>query len=77
MNMRATLSSETKSAILRIKEHYWNRPEYRDTVTSDMIYRAVQTEGARTVADSKRILSRRDLREVAGWGMPKKQTGRR
>ena len=39
--LRERLTTETRAVILKIKEEYWRRPEYRDTVTGDMIYRAV------------------------------------
>ncbi|HEY0320333.1 MAG TPA: hypothetical protein VGC66_05120 [Pyrinomonadaceae bacterium] len=50
------LTAETRSIILTIKEAYWRRPEYRDTVTSDMIYRAVLDKGAGSVEDFNRLL---------------------
>jgi hypothetical protein len=50
------LTAETRSIILTIKEAYWQRREYRDTVTSDMIYRAVFDNGVRSVVDFKRLL---------------------
>jgi len=55
--MREQLSAETKSVILTIKESYWRRTEYRDTITSHMIYRAVLDGGVRTVADFERLIS--------------------
>jgi hypothetical protein len=58
-DMRATLTDETRIAILEIKEEYWRRREYRDTITSDVIYRAVLDGGVRTVADFERCLSSR------------------
>jgi hypothetical protein len=48
--MRQRLTNESRAAILLIKEAYWQRKEYRDTITSDMIYRAVLDEGVRTIA---------------------------
>ena len=50
-NLSAQLTPETRTAILTIKEAYWQRREYRDTVTSDLIYRAVLDKGVRTVAE--------------------------
>ncbi|HXI25344.1 MAG TPA: hypothetical protein VNG71_15880 [Pyrinomonadaceae bacterium] len=47
--MRQRLSAETRLAILEIKEAYWRRPEYRDTITSDLIYRAVLDHAVRSV----------------------------
>jgi hypothetical protein len=55
--MRERLTAETRSSILSIKEAYWRRREYRDTVTGDMIYRAVLESGARSVADFERQLA--------------------
>ncbi len=49
--MREKLTTENRSSILAIKEAYWQRPEYRDTVTSDLIYRAVLDYGVRTMRD--------------------------
>jgi hypothetical protein len=39
--MREKLTPETRASILTIKESYWQRREFRDTITSDTIYRAV------------------------------------
>src|SRR5688500_3434662 len=36
-SMRERLTTESRPAILQSKEAYWRRPEYRDTVTSDLI----------------------------------------
>ncbi len=55
-SMREQLSTETRSAILTIKESYWRRSEYRDTITSHMIYRAVLDEGVRTVSHFERLI---------------------
>jgi hypothetical protein len=54
--LRERLSAETRAAILAIKEAFWRRPEYRDTVTSDLIYRAVLEHGVRDVSDFERLL---------------------
>jgi hypothetical protein len=59
--MRERLTTETRSTILAIKEAYWRRPEYRDTVTSDLIYRAVLENGVRDISDFERF-----MRDVAG-----------
>lgn len=56
--MKARLTPQTTSAILAIKEAYWRRPEYRDTVTSDMIYRAVLDEGIGSAEEFERLLKR-------------------
>ena len=53
----ARLTPETRSAILEIKEAYWQRREYRDTITSDMIYRAVLNKGVRTVSEFQSLLA--------------------
>src|SRR5437867_6630479 len=55
--MRERLDAETRSVILRIKESYWQQTAYRDTITSDMIYRAVLDDGVRTVADFELLIS--------------------
>jgi hypothetical protein len=54
--MKRSLTEETRESILAIKEAYWRRPEYRDSVTSDRIYRAVLESGARSVEDFERLL---------------------
>jgi hypothetical protein len=54
--MRERLTTENRSIILAIKEAYWQRPEYRDTVTSDMIYRAVLDHGVGTLTDFARFI---------------------
>jgi len=56
-SMREKLSTENRSAILEIKEAYWRRPEYRDTVTSDLIYRATIDHGVATVRDFERFIA--------------------
>jgi hypothetical protein len=55
-SLRERLTPENRSVILMIKEAYWRRREYRDTVTSDMIYRAVLDKGAKNVSDFERTL---------------------
>jgi hypothetical protein len=54
--MRRRLSPESRRSILQIKEAYWRRPEFRDTVTSDRIYRAVLESGVRNVSDFERFV---------------------
>ncbi|HZS47060.1 MAG TPA: hypothetical protein VFC63_18440 [Blastocatellia bacterium] len=53
--MRNRLTPETSAAIISIKEAYWQRPEYRDTVTSSMIYNAVFDNGVRDLAGFERF----------------------
>jgi hypothetical protein len=48
-NLIGRLTTEERLAILEIKESYWRRPEYRNTITSDLIYRTVLDNGVRTV----------------------------
>jgi len=55
-DLRLRLTPETRSAILEIKEMYWQRPEYRNTITSDLIYRAVLDHGVGTVRDFETFL---------------------
>jgi hypothetical protein len=54
--MRGRLTPDTRTTICEIKEEYWRRPEYRDTITGNMIYRAVMDNGVRTVADFQRFV---------------------
>jgi hypothetical protein len=56
-SMRDRLTMKNRPIILEIKEAYWRRPEYRDTVTSDLIYRAVLDNGVRTVGDFELFLA--------------------
>jgi hypothetical protein len=49
--MREKLTPENRAIILGIKEAYWRQAAYRDTITSDMIYRAVLENGVRTIHD--------------------------
>ncbi|HZE71959.1 MAG TPA: hypothetical protein VE135_20810 [Pyrinomonadaceae bacterium] len=53
------LAPESRSGIMAIKEAYWRRPEFRDTVTSDLIYRAVLESGVRDIDDFERFLLNR------------------
>jgi hypothetical protein len=62
--MRAQLTTENRSAILRIKEAYWRRTEYRDIVTGDLIYRAVFDNGARTVDDFELFLAKAQRKQI-------------
>jgi len=55
-SLRERLTTENRNVILMIKEAYWRRREYRDTVTSDMIYRAVLDKGVKNVSDFERTL---------------------
>src|SRR2546428_4171119 len=54
--MREKLTTENRSIILAIKEAYWQRPAYRDTINGDVIYRAVLGNGARTISDFERFI---------------------
>jgi hypothetical protein len=56
-NMRERLTTESRSAILEIKDAYWRRPEYRDTITGDLIYRAVLDNAVRTIRDFEHFLA--------------------
>jgi hypothetical protein len=49
--MQESLTPEHREAILAIKETHWRQPAYRDTITSDLIYRAVQEKGVSTVEE--------------------------
>ena len=54
--MKERLSPEFRARILAIKQAYWQRPEFRDTVTSDLIYRAVIEHGVKNVKEFERFL---------------------
>lgn len=54
------LTPETRLAILEIKEACWQRREYRDTITSDLIYRAVLDHHVRTLHDFEGFLDNAD-----------------
>ena len=54
--LRERLTEESRSAILTIKEAYWQRQEYRNTITSDHIYRAALDHGARTVGEFEQVV---------------------
>jgi hypothetical protein len=54
--MNEKLTPQSRAIILTIKEAYWRRPEYRDTVTSDQIYRAVLESGVQDLRDFERSL---------------------
>lgn len=45
------LAPESRDAILRIKERYWDDPRYRGAVASATIYEAVLDFGVRTVVE--------------------------
>jgi hypothetical protein len=50
-DLRVRLTPESRAAILELKEAYWRKCEYRNTITSDQIYRAVLDHNVRTVQD--------------------------
>jgi hypothetical protein len=45
------LTPDNRGTILAIKEIYWRQAAYRDTITSDVIYRAVLDNGISTVEE--------------------------
>lgn len=55
-NMVVEPLTKDRESIIAIKESYWKRPEYRDTVTSDMIYRAVLVHKISTVEEFEEYL---------------------
>jgi hypothetical protein len=57
--MNERLTAETRKTIREIKEFSWRRAEYRDTVTSDHIYRAVLDSGVREVNEFEEWLASR------------------
>jgi hypothetical protein len=62
--MNARLTSETRAIILLIKEAYWRRAEYRDTVTSNLIYEAVLGHGVTSLDDFERFLNRQQVAQL-------------
>src|ERR1041384_1258545 len=56
--MNERLTAETRMVICAIKESYWQHAEYRKTVTSDHIYRAVLDGGVRSVDEFQQWLTR-------------------
>ena len=67
------LTDETREAILTIKRAWWERPEYRRSVTSIGIYRAVLEQGVRTSEQFQQALdgaanTHRDVPET--WRTP-------
>lgn len=54
-HMREKLNDEHRSIIFAIKQAYWQRPGFRVTVTSDMIYRAVLDDHVSSVDDFERL----------------------
>src|SRR5689334_13171051 len=63
-SLRERLTPETRSAILAIKEAFWQQPSYRDTITSDLIYRAVLDRGIRAICDFKQFAGNVDPDEL-------------
>ena len=55
--MRDKLTPENRAIILTIKEAYWQRPEYRNTITSNMIYSAVLENGVENIIEFERFLT--------------------
>jgi len=47
--IKNSLTEETRNAIIEIKSHFCMKPGYRDTITSDDIYKAVLEHGVRNV----------------------------
>jgi hypothetical protein len=58
-----SLQSSSARLILRLDRRRewenWRRPEYRDAVTSDLIYRAVLDQGVKGVVGFERFLTGR------------------
>jgi hypothetical protein len=57
-NMVEKLTPENRAIILRIKEEYWQQACYRDTVSGDMIYRAVIDKGIKTVSEFEEFVNK-------------------
>ena len=55
-SMSEKLTMENRRIILEIKEVYWRQASYRDTITSDRIYRGVLDNGIRTVSEFERFV---------------------
>ena len=56
-SMNKRLTAQTRKAICAIKEAYWQRDEYRKTITSDHIYRAVLDDCVRTADEFEHWLA--------------------
>jgi hypothetical protein len=54
-DMREKLTTENRTIILAIKKANWQQPAYRDTITADLIYRAVLDNDVRTISDFERF----------------------
>lgn len=54
----AGLNADTRAAILSIKNEVCRHPRYRDAITSQHIYDAVQSSGVRTLDEFWRYLGR-------------------
>jgi len=54
------LTEETRKAIIEIKSHFCLKPGYRDTITSDDIYKAVLEHGVRNV---KQFIQHHQIKE--------------
>ena len=59
--LEATLTAETRLAILRLKDRWYRRPEYPYTVGGSDIYDAVINHGVRTEDELARYLAERGL----------------
>lgn len=55
-NMLIKPSMKQRASIIAIKNSYWKRPEYRDTVTSNMIYTAVLDHNVKTIDEFEEYL---------------------
>jgi hypothetical protein len=55
-NLSKRLTPENRLSILASKEAYWQPIEYRDTIASDLIYRAVLDESVSSVGDFERFV---------------------
>jgi hypothetical protein len=58
--MNERLTANSRARILSIKEAYWRRPEFRDTITSDLIYRAVLDNKVEDVDGFERFLKTKE-----------------
>jgi hypothetical protein len=58
--MNERLTADSRARILSIKAAYWQKPEFRDTITSDLIYRAVLDNNVVDVSGFERFLDAKE-----------------
>jgi hypothetical protein len=53
--LKSRLNNENRLTILRLKSQLWDKPQYRDTITSQKIYEAVLDRGVGTVDEFMKL----------------------